>query len=100
MPLPLLVLALSAFAIGTTEFVIMGLLPEAVAVVCAPRFSPNVGVFRLTQPLGLQYVLRCASPEPFHAHVDGIGGLPLYTDALPGHVAIAMAPLCVHDLRV
>lgn len=27
-PLPLLVLALSAFAIGTTEFVIMGLLPE------------------------------------------------------------------------
>lgn len=76
------------------------LLPEAVAVVCAPRFSPNVGVFRLTQPPGLQYVLRCASPEPFHAHVDGIGGLPLYTDALPGHVAIAMAPLCVHDLRV
>jgi len=28
MPLPLLALALSAFAIGTTEFVIMGLLPD------------------------------------------------------------------------
>jgi len=28
MPLPLLILALSSFAIGTTEFVIMGLLPE------------------------------------------------------------------------
>ena len=28
MSVPLLVLALSAFAIGTTEFVIMGLLPE------------------------------------------------------------------------
>jgi DHA1 family inner membrane transport protein len=28
MPLPLIALALSAFAIGTTEFVIMGLLPE------------------------------------------------------------------------
>ncbi len=28
MPLPLLALAISAFAIGTTEFVIMGLLPE------------------------------------------------------------------------
>lgn len=28
MPLPLIILALSAFAIGTTEFVIMGLLPE------------------------------------------------------------------------
>ena len=28
MPVALLALALSAFAIGTTEFVIMGLLPE------------------------------------------------------------------------
>ncbi|WP_228483762.1 hypothetical protein, partial [Pseudomonas aeruginosa] len=28
MPASLLVLALSAFAIGTTEFVIMGLLPQ------------------------------------------------------------------------
>jgi DHA1 family inner membrane transport protein len=28
MPLPLLALAISAFAIGTTEFVIMGLLPN------------------------------------------------------------------------
>ena len=31
MPLPLLMLALSAFAIGTTEFVIMGLLPDVAA---------------------------------------------------------------------
>ncbi|MDO7928611.1 MFS transporter [Pseudomonas sp. KFB-139] len=31
MPLPLLILALSAFAIGTTEFVIMGLLPNVAA---------------------------------------------------------------------
>ncbi|KGU64435.1 putative membrane protein [Burkholderia pseudomallei MSHR983] len=29
MPLPLLALAISAFAIGTTEFVIMGLLPTS-----------------------------------------------------------------------
>ena len=28
MPLPLLALAIAAFGIGTTEFVIMGLLPE------------------------------------------------------------------------
>src|SRR5580693_4377334 len=28
MPIPLLALAISAFAIGTTEFVIMGLLPD------------------------------------------------------------------------
>ena len=31
MPVSLLALALSAFAIGTTEFVIMGLLPEVAA---------------------------------------------------------------------
>ena len=31
MPFPLLILALSAFGIGTTEFVIMGLLPEVAA---------------------------------------------------------------------
>ena len=31
MPLSLLILALSAFAIGTTEFVIMGLLPNVAA---------------------------------------------------------------------
>ena len=31
MPLSLLILALSAFAIGTTEFVIMGLLPDVAA---------------------------------------------------------------------
>ncbi|MCY1420757.1 Inner membrane transport protein YdhP [compost metagenome] len=31
MPIPLLILALSAFAIGTTEFVIMGLLPDVAA---------------------------------------------------------------------
>ncbi|MGO8557782.1 MFS transporter, partial [Rhizobium ruizarguesonis] len=31
MPLALLVLALSSFSIGTTEFVIMGLLPEVAA---------------------------------------------------------------------
>src|ERR1700733_10006672 len=31
MPIPLLALAASAFAIGTTEFVIMGLLPDVAA---------------------------------------------------------------------
>ncbi|MGX8994577.1 MFS transporter, partial [Pseudomonas aeruginosa] len=41
MPASLLVLALSAFAIGTTEFVIMGLLPQ---VAGEPRGStPNAG---------------------------------------------------------
>lgn len=44
------------------------LLPESVAVVCAPLHEPSVGVYRLTQPSGLQYVLRCTDEEPFHPH--------------------------------
>ncbi|RUY88257.1 MFS transporter, partial [Mesorhizobium sp. M7A.F.Ca.CA.001.12.2.1] len=31
MPLPILALAIASFCIGTTEFVIMGLLPEVAA---------------------------------------------------------------------
>lgn len=42
MPVALLALALCAFAIGTTEFVIMGLLPQ-VAVICTYRFQLRAG---------------------------------------------------------
>lgn len=42
MPASLLVLALSAFAIGTTEFVIMGLLPQ-VAATCGYPFPAPAG---------------------------------------------------------
>ena len=38
MPLPLLALAISAFAIGTTEFVIMGLLPNVARDLSRCRF--------------------------------------------------------------
>lgn len=40
MPASLLVLALSAFAIGTTEFVIMGLLPQSPATCGYPFPAP------------------------------------------------------------
>ena len=77
------------------------LLPEAVAVVCAPREQPSVGVFRLTQPPGLQYILQCKNPEPFHAHADQDATLtPLYTDATHGHVVWKeQAPLTIEDWR-
>ncbi|KAK1087938.1 hypothetical protein LTR48_002112 [Friedmanniomyces endolithicus] len=59
------------------------MMPEAIAIVCAPRHVPEFGVFRLTAPPGLQAVLGCKDEGVFHPHAEG----GLYTDALrPGHV--------------
>lgn len=59
------------------------MLPEAIAIVCSPRHSPDWGCFRLTDPPGLQHVLGCTQQGLFHPHQEG----NLYTDALkPGHV--------------
>lgn len=62
------------------------MLPEAIAVVCAPTQTPDYGVFRLTAPPGLRHVLDCRQPGLFHPHSEK----NLYTDALqPGHVVEA-----------
>ncbi|KAI7179947.1 JAB1/MPN domain-containing protein [Hortaea werneckii] len=59
------------------------MLPEAIAIVCAPRHEPRWGVFRLTDPPGLPHVLGCTQQGTFHPHSER----ELYTDALrPGHV--------------
>lgn len=59
------------------------MLPEAIAIVCAPRQNPDWGIFRLTDPPGLQAVLECRQAGLFHPHAE----TNLYTDALrPGHV--------------
>lgn len=59
------------------------MLPEAIAIVCAPRHNPDWGIFRLTDPPGLPHVLECRKPGIFHTHDED----RLYTDALrPGHV--------------
>ncbi|KAI8627187.1 hypothetical protein F5Y19DRAFT_477753 [Xylariaceae sp. FL1651] len=60
------------------------MLPESIAIVCAPKFEPSYGIFRLTNPPGLSHVLNCTQSATFHAHaVDN-----LYTEAEhpPGHV--------------
>ncbi|TKA50042.1 hypothetical protein B0A53_06484 [Rhodotorula sp. CCFEE 5036] len=45
------------------------LLPEAIAVVCAPHEGPNAyGVFRMTDPPGLEIVLECQDEGAFHLH--------------------------------
>jgi len=62
------------------------MLPEAIAIVCAPRHNPDWGIFRLTDPPGLQAVLGCMQTGLFHPHAES----NLYTDALrPGHVVEA-----------
>ena len=59
------------------------MLPEAIAIVCAPRHNPDWGIFRLTAPPGLDAILNCRKPGLFHPHTES----DLYTDALrPGHV--------------
>ncbi|KAI1497993.1 hypothetical protein F5X99DRAFT_395022 [Biscogniauxia marginata] len=60
------------------------MLPESIAIVCAPKFQPSYGIFRLTNPPGLPHVLQCTQKATFHQHsVDN-----LYTESEhpPGHV--------------
>ncbi|KAI9678533.1 MAG: hypothetical protein M1822_007476 [Bathelium mastoideum] len=59
------------------------MMPESIAIVCAPSKDPSWGVFRLTDPPGLRTVLNCKQTGIFHPHSDE----NIYTDALrPGHV--------------
>ncbi|KAI5249134.1 JAB1/MPN domain-containing protein [Aureobasidium subglaciale] len=73
------------------------MLPESVAIVCAPSKSPDHGIFRLTDPPGKEAILNCHKPGIFHPHDEG----NLYTDALrPGHVSeLSGLQFQVVDLR-
>ncbi|GAA5812786.1 hypothetical protein MFLAVUS_006244 [Mucor flavus] len=46
------------------------MLPEAVAIVCAPNNNPDFGVFRLTSPEGLKEITNCKATSSFHPHPD------------------------------
>ncbi|KAI1103377.1 hypothetical protein F4804DRAFT_352960 [Jackrogersella minutella] len=74
------------------------MLPESIAIVCAPSFEPSYGIFRLTNPPGLDHILGCKQSATFHPHsVDN-----LYTKAKhpPGHVyENDKLDFYVHDLR-
>ena len=75
------------------------MLPEAIAIVCAPRHNPDWGVFRLTDPPGLPAVIKCHAKGLFHPHNED----HLYTDANGqdrGHVVEGPGlKFEVHDLR-
>ncbi|KAJ7926882.1 hypothetical protein B0H13DRAFT_2229354 [Mycena leptocephala] len=78
-----------------THATYQAMLPESFAVVCAPKSDPSVGIFRLTDPPGLQTILNCSAEQAFHPHPDG----PIYTDADKGHVQMCEATLEIVDLR-
>jgi len=71
------------------------MLPESFAVVYAPNSTPNFGIFRLTDPPGLQTIIECQATEAFHLHPEQ----PIYTDAAKGHVQTSDFPLEIVDLR-
>jgi STAM-binding protein len=67
-----------------THFPYQGTLAEAIAIVCAPAHQPDYGVFRLTDPPGLQAIRNCRQSATFHPHSES----NIYTDAdsKQGHV--------------
>lgn len=48
------------------------LLPEAIAVVISPMFTPNFGIFRVSDPPGMQIIQNC-NQRGFHQHADTYG---------------------------
>ncbi|PHH87665.1 hypothetical protein CDD83_8575 [Cordyceps sp. RAO-2017] len=70
------------------------MMPESIAIVCAPRFKPSYGIFRLTHPPGLEHILDCKHQDTFHQHsIDNIyrdsehpGGHVYESDTLPFYV--------------
>lgn len=73
------------------------MLPESIAVVCAPRHEPAWGVFRLTDPSGVNIIKHCHRTG-FHPHPEP----DLYKSAHnPGHIMIRSdIPFSIEDLRL
>jgi STAM-binding protein len=74
------------------------MMPESIAIVCAPRSTPSYGIFRLTKPPGLDHILSCERKETFHPH--SMGNLYVEAEHPGGHVYETSKLKCeVHDLR-
>jgi MFS transporter, DHA1 family, inner membrane transport protein len=89
MPIPLFALALSAFAIGTTEFVIMGLLPDVARelTVSIPRAGLLVSGYALGVAVGAPILAVLTSRLPSKAALQWLMGVFVLGNAL-----CAMAP--------
>ncbi|KAF4981846.1 hypothetical protein FZEAL_2425 [Fusarium zealandicum] len=74
------------------------MMPESMAIVCAPKFTPSYGIFRLTHPPGLDHILNCTNPGTFHQH--SIDNLYRGAQQPQGHVYESdKLDFYVHDLR-
>ncbi|KAI8923763.1 hypothetical protein BC831DRAFT_469518 [Entophlyctis helioformis] len=74
------------------------MMPEAIAIVMAPSKTPSQGIFRLTDPPGLDVISACRNPQMFHPH-DGYAADDLYEPVSGGHVQLVDARFDVIDLR-
>ncbi|KAJ2343498.1 hypothetical protein GGH92_004891 [Coemansia sp. RSA 2673] len=73
------------------------MLPEAIAIVCSPKHHPRFGIFRLTDPAGIDVIQNCKQKSAFHPHDES---KTIYTDAdTGGHVVVANYDFDIIDLR-
>ncbi|KAJ1987281.1 hypothetical protein H4R33_002932 [Dimargaris cristalligena] len=72
------------------------MLPEAIAIVCAPQHEPSYGIFRLTDPPGMGIISACRDKRTFHPHQSD----DIYTEASePGHVSLEHFDFKIVDMR-
>jgi DHA1 family inner membrane transport protein len=96
-PLPLLALALAAFGIGTTEFVIMGLLPEVAADlrVSIPSAGLLVSGYALGVAIGAPILAIVTAGMPRKLALMGLMGLfilgNLFSAVAPGYGSLLAA---------
>ncbi|KAJ2695610.1 hypothetical protein GGH99_000003 [Coemansia sp. RSA 1285] len=73
------------------------LLPEAIAIVCSPKYEPHFGIFRLTDPFGMDVIQKCPEKTPFHLHNPS---KVIYTSAdTGGHVVLFNYDFDIIDIR-
>eukprot|EP00164_Ancoracysta_twista_P005272 GFYU01007214.1.p1 GENE.GFYU01007214.1~~GFYU01007214.1.p1 ORF type:complete len:133 (+),score=24.38 GFYU01007214.1:53-400(+) len=77
-----------------TQFSYQTLMPEAVAIVMAPQKSPSMGVFRLTDPPGMETIRNCTL-SGFHVH--GADETSLFENC--SHVKVISSDVTVLDFR-
>ncbi|MDB5988587.1 MAG: major facilitator transporter [Nevskia sp.] len=89
MPLPIIALALAAFGIGTTEFVIMGLLPEVAKdlAVSIPSAGLLVTGYALGVAVGAPILAVATARLPRKAALLGLAGI-----FIVGNLLCAIAP--------
>ncbi|KAJ2704320.1 hypothetical protein FB645_003401 [Coemansia sp. IMI 203386] len=73
------------------------MLPEAIAIVCAPKHDPRFGIFRLTDPTGIDLIQNCKEKSTFHPHDQS---KTIYKDAdTDGHVIFVNYDFDIIDIR-